>query len=148
MLNFVLLHNYFTYPFNEVQIRYRKDFKFGPGRIFRKIKKIPAKAWLVLANGAVNKNIKSKRKFLKTVSGNSFLLLTCLEPLQTYFYWTTLVTMRLFTQFQFKTRALSSEKMLNFVLLHNYFTYLFTEVQIRYRKAFKFGPGRFFRKIK
>ena len=115
MLNFVLLHNYFTYPFHEVQIRYRKDFKFGPGRIFRKIKKIPAKAWLVLVNGAVNKNIKSKRKFLKTVSGNSFLLLTCLEPLQTYFYWTTLVTMRLFTQFQFKTRETKLRKNAKFL---------------------------------
>ena len=32
--------------------------------------------------------------------------------------------------------------MLNIVLLDNYFTDLFTEVQIRYRKTFKFGPGR------
>ena len=33
--------------------------------------------------------------------------------------------------------------MLNIVLLDNYFTDLFFEVQIRNRKTFKFGPGRF-----
>ena len=57
--------------------------------------------------------------------------------------------MRVFTQFYFKIAKLqkscnlSCKKVLNFVLLDNYFTDLFTEVQIQYRKTFKFGPERF-----
>ena len=43
-----------------------------------------------------------------------------------------------------KLEQQSYEKVLNFALLDNYFTDLFTEVQIRYRKTFKFGPGCFF----
>ena len=35
-----------------------------------------------------------------------------------------------------------------FFLLDNYFPDLFTEVQILYWKPFKFGLGRFFRKLK
>ena len=38
--------------------------------------------------------------------------------------------------------------MLYFVLLDNYFSDIFTEVEIWYRKIFKLGPGRFFKKIK
>ena len=38
--------------------------------------------------------------------------------------------------------------MLNFGLLDNYFSNLFSEVIIWYLKTFKFGPGHFFRKIK
>ena len=45
--------------------------------------------------------------------------------------------------FNLKLEQLSYEKVLNFVLLDNYFNNLFTEVKIRYRKTFKFGPGRF-----
>ena len=45
--------------------------------------------------------------------------------------------------FNLKLEQLSCEKVLNFVLLDNYFTDLFTEVQIQYRKTFKFGPERF-----
>ena len=41
MLNFVLLDNSFSDLFTEVQIRYQKTFKFGPGRCFIKIKSIP-----------------------------------------------------------------------------------------------------------
>ena len=50
--------------------------------------------------------------------------------------------MKLFTQFQFKIKATKSRKKLNFVLHDNYFTDLFTEVQIRYRKTFKFSPKK------
>ena len=57
--------------------------------------------------------------------------------------WTNLVTMRFFTQFQLKLEQLSCKKVLNFILLDNYFADLFTEIQIRYPKTFKFGPGRF-----
>ena len=45
--------------------------------------------------------------------------------------------------FRTVSEQLSYEKVLNFVLLDNYFTDLFTDVQIRYRKTFKFGPERF-----
>ena len=65
VLNFVLLDNYFTDYFTGVQIRHRINFEFGPGRFFRKIKNIPAKIWLILTIGAVNKNIKSKREFCR-----------------------------------------------------------------------------------
>ena len=71
------------------------------------------------------------------------------QPPLNLILWTILVTMRLFTQFHFKIAKLqkscnlSCKKVLNFVLLDNYFTDLFTEVQIQYRKTFKFGPERF-----
>ena len=58
-------------------------------------------------------------------------------------FWTILVTMRLYTQFQLKIRATKLQKVLDFVLLDNNFTNVITEVQILYRKTFKFGPGRF-----
>ena len=45
--------------------------------------------------------------------------------------------------FKLKLEQLSRKKVLNFVLLDNYFTDFFTVVQIRYRKIFKFVPGRF-----
>ena len=54
--------------------------------------------------------------------------------------WTISLTMRLFRQFQFKINAIKLQKELYFLLVDNYFTNLFSEVQIRYRKAFKFGP--------
>ena len=57
--------------------------------------------------------------------------------------WTILVTIRLFAQFQIRIRATRLHKSANFILLDNYFTNLFTEVQIRYRKTFKFGQERF-----
>ena len=38
--------------------------------------------------------------------------------------------------------------MLNFALLDNHFSDLFTEVQIWHLETFKLGPERFFRKIK
>ena len=41
------------------------------------------------------------------------------------------------------SQQLSRKKVLNFVLLYNYFIDLFTEVQIQYWKTFKFGPERF-----
>ena len=62
VLNFVLLDNYFTDLFTEVQIRHRKFFKFGPGRFVGKTKLIPAKNMTVLIIGAVNKK-KGKEKF-------------------------------------------------------------------------------------
>ena len=42
-----------------------------------------------------------------------------------------------------RLEQLSYKKVLDFVLLDNYFTDLFAEVKTRYRKTFKFGPGRF-----
>ena len=48
-----------------------------------------------------------------------------------------------FHSFNLKSKQLSREKVLNFVLLDNYFTDLFTEVQLRHRKTFMFSPGRF-----
>ena len=36
MLNIALLDNYFTHPFTEIQIRYRKTFKLGPGHFLQK----------------------------------------------------------------------------------------------------------------
>ena len=58
-------------------------------------------------------------------------------------FWTTLVTLRFSTQFQLKIRATKFQKVLNFVLLDNYFTDLSTEVEIRYQKTFKFAPRSF-----
>ena len=63
-------------------------------------------------------------------------------------FWTILLTMRFFKQFQFKIRATKLQKVLNVVLLDKCFTNLFTEVQIWYRKSFRFAPGHFFRKVK
>ena len=56
--------------------------------------------------------------------------------------------MRPLAQFQPKISATNLPKVLNFVLLENPFSDLFTEVQIRYRKTFKFASGRFFHKDK
>ena len=58
-------------------------------------------------------------------------------------FWTFLVTMRLSHSFNLKVEQLSCEKVQYFVLLDNYFNVIFTEVQIWYRKTFKFGPGVF-----
>ena len=77
------------------------------------------------------------------VLGNIFLLLTRPNPLKRNFC-TIYVTMRLFKQFQFTIRQLSCEKMLTFDVLDNYFSDLFTEVQIRYQKTFKFNPRHLF----
>ena len=41
MLKFVLLDNYFSDLFTEVQIWYWKSFKFGIRRVFRKVKSLP-----------------------------------------------------------------------------------------------------------
>ena len=58
-----------------VQILCWKTFKFGLGHFLRKIKEILAKIWLLLAIGAVNKDIKSKRKFCRqSWSKNDFLI--------------------------------------------------------------------------
>ena len=62
----------FSFP---VLILYWKTFKFGLGHFLRKIKEILAKIWLFLAIGAVNKDIKSKRKFCRqSWSKNDFLI--------------------------------------------------------------------------
>ena len=65
MLNFVTLYNYFLEFLTEVQIWYGKILKFGLGRLFGKIKQIPAKMPLFLATEAINKDIKNKRKFCR-----------------------------------------------------------------------------------
>ena len=57
--------------------------------------------------------------------------------------WIISLTMRLSTQFQFKIKSNSVEKKATFVLLDNYFTDIFSEVQIRYRKSLKFRPEHF-----
>ena len=58
-----------------VQIFYWKTFKFGLGHFFWKVKEILAKIWLFLAIWAVNKDIKSKRKFCRqSCSKNDFLI--------------------------------------------------------------------------
>ena len=45
--------------------------------------------------------------------------------------------MRFFTQFRLELEQLSSQKLLSFVLLDNYFTDPLTEVQIWYQKTFE-----------
>ena len=52
------------------------------------------------------------------------------QSLSKLIFWTILVTMRLFTQFQLKIKATKLQKKLNLVLFDNYFSDLFTEVQI------------------
>ena len=64
-LNFALLDNYFTAPSIEVQIRHRKTLKLGPGRFLERYCKFQRKYDSFLTIGAVNKNIKSKRKFCR-----------------------------------------------------------------------------------
>ena len=58
-------------------------------------------------------------------------------------FWDIFGNYETFTQFQFKIRALSCEKVVNLVLLDNCFNVIFTKVEIWYRRTFKFGPGRF-----
>ena len=53
-----------------------------------------------------------------------------------------------FNSFNLKLEKLNCKKVLNFALLDNSFSDLFTEVQIRCQKIFKFGPGYVFRKTK
>ena len=57
------------------------------------------------------------------------------------------MTIRFFTQFQPKIRATKLQEMLNVNLQDNYFSDLFTEIQVRQQMNFKFGPGYIFRKI-
>ena len=77
------------------------------------------------------------------VSGNSFFASNLPQSPSNLIFWTILVTMRFFTQFQIRIRATRLRKSANFILLDSYFTDPFTEVQIRYRKTFKFGQERF-----
>ena len=65
ILKFDLLNKYFPDLVTETQIWYWKSFKFSIRYLFRKIKQIPAKIWLFLTIKAVNKDIKSKRKFYR-----------------------------------------------------------------------------------
>ena len=52
-----------------------KTFKFGLGYFLRKVKEILAKIWMFLAIWAVNKDIKSKRKFCRqSLWKNDFLI--------------------------------------------------------------------------
>ena len=51
--------------------------------------------------------------------------------------------MRFFTQFRLELEQLSTQKLLSFVLLDNYFTDPLIEVQIWYQKTFEFCPGHF-----
>ena len=67
-----------------------------------------------------------------TVSGNSFFDYNLPQSPSNLSFWTTLVTMRFFTQFQLKIQQLSRKKVLNFVLFDNDFHDLFTEVQSGY----------------
>ena len=77
------------------------------------------------------------------VSGNSFFASNLPQSPSNLILWTILVTMRFFTQFQIRIRATRLRKSANSILLDNYFTDLFTEIQIRYRRTFKLGQGRF-----
>ena len=56
-------------------------------------------------------------------------------------------TLNLSWCFNLKLEQLICKKVLKFVSLDNCTSDLFTEVQIWYWKSFKFGLGRFFRKI-
>ena len=55
--------------------------------------------------------------------------------------------MRYFLQFQTKITTINLQKVRNCLFLENYFSDLFTEIQILYWKAFKFGPGPFKDKV-
>ena len=77
------------------------------------------------------------------VSGNSFYASNLPQSPSDSILWTILVTMRLFTQLQIRIRATRLRKSTNSILLDNYFTDPFTEIQIRYRRTFKLGQGRF-----
>ena len=63
MLNFVLPDYYFPGLLTKIQIWNWKHLKLCLGRIFRKIKKVPAKVWLLLTITAVNKKLRCRRKF-------------------------------------------------------------------------------------
>ena len=63
-------------------------------------------------------------------------------------YLTIFVNLRPRHSFILKLEQLICKEVPKFVLLDNYFSDLFTNVQIWYWKPFKFGPRPFFRKIK
>ena len=65
MIKFVLLDNYFSDFFTEVQIWYWKHLKFDLGHVFRKIKQILSMKWLFSEIGALNEDIKCKGNFFR-----------------------------------------------------------------------------------
>ena len=80
------------------------------------------------------------------VSGNIFLVVTCLRPLQKIFFLTMLVTLRSLHSFNLKLEQLSHKKVLKFGLLGNYFPDRFIAVKIWFEKTFKFVLGQLLEK--
>ena len=79
------------------------------------------------------------------LTGNCFLLLTCPRSPSNFIYLIIFINLRPLTQFQLNIKT---NKTLKFVLLENYFPDCFSEVQIWYWMPFRFGLGRFSRKVK
>ena len=65
------------------------------------------------------------------------------QSLSSLILWKILVNMKFSHSYSLKLDQLSCEKVLNFSLLDNYFTNVFTEVKIRCPIIFRFGPGYF-----
>ena len=70
-------------------------------------------------------------KYFVNVSGNNFLLLTCPDPFKLDFF-DNFGNSKAFHSFNLKLEQLSCKKVLNFALLGNCFSDLFTEVEIWY----------------
>ena len=77
------------------------------------------------------------------VSENNFLLLTSLSTLQTNFFDNFSNYEAFHIVSNLKLEQLSCKRVPNFVVVDNYFTDLFTEVQRQYRKTINFGRDVF-----
>ena len=91
----------------------------------------------------MNKDIKSKVK-ITDVSGNRFFHSNWLHISSNLMFLITLLTMRPLTQFQPKFRATKLQKSVIFFLPYNYFSNIFSDFKIRYRKTLR----KAFQKIK
>ena len=91
----------------------------------------------------MNKDIKSKVK-ITDVSGNRFFHSNWLHISSNLMFLITLLTMRPLTQFQSKFRATKLQKSVIFFLPYNYFSNIFSDFKIRYRKTLR----KAFQKIK
>ena len=82
-------------------------------------------------------------KFVHDCLWKQFLASNSLQSSSNLFFGQFWELQGFLQSFNLKLEQLSCGKVLNFVLLDSYSTDLFAEIQIPYRKTFKFGPGRF-----
>ena len=85
MIKLVILDNYLSDLFTEVKVWYWKPLKFGQGRDIRRKRNFNQER-LFLQFGALNKDIKCKRKFSDNLGHN---VLTLFDVLASFWFTTS-----------------------------------------------------------